>query len=272
MNRQDLRLPTAFLLDAAGRVVKAYRDRWTSRRSCATCRGSRPRRRNAWRAPCRSRGRSTRPPGIRNYLPYGRELLDQGLEAAAARRLRAGGAGEPERPHALSARHAAGEERAAGAGARRLRARARDAARPRRGEQRPRRAPGPEGDVPGGDRALPVGARVGARLSGRAQQPRLRPAARPGTSRRPASSTRRRSRSSPTSPRPSTTWDCSSAEPATWIAPSPTSARRSRGVPDYGEAANNLALVLVARGASDEAIRRPASASSHRRRSSRTPT
>ncbi len=27
MNRQDLRLPTALLLDAAGRVVKAYRDR-----------------------------------------------------------------------------------------------------------------------------------------------------------------------------------------------------------------------------------------------------
>ena len=27
MNRQDLRIPAAFLLDAAGRVVKAYRDR-----------------------------------------------------------------------------------------------------------------------------------------------------------------------------------------------------------------------------------------------------
>ena len=41
MNRQDLRLPTSLLLDAGGNVVKAYRDAWTSHRSCRTRRASR---------------------------------------------------------------------------------------------------------------------------------------------------------------------------------------------------------------------------------------
>jgi Flp pilus assembly protein TadD len=83
MNRQDLRLPTAFLLDAAGRVVKAYRstlDVSHVLRDAQTI-----------EAPASDRlaraipfvGTFYTPPGLRNYLPYGRELLDQGLEAAA---------------------------------------------------------------------------------------------------------------------------------------------------------------------------------------------
>ena len=83
MTHQDLQLPTRILLDAEGRVVKVYRDGWTSRRSSRTRRRSRPPPASASRAPCPSRGRSTAAPGPRDYVPYGRDLLDQGLEAQA---------------------------------------------------------------------------------------------------------------------------------------------------------------------------------------------
>ena len=84
MNRQDLRLPTALLLDAAGRVVKVYRDRVDVTLDRAGCGGDRG-------VACRAARASGALPGdvlragwpLRNYLPYGRELLDQGLEAAA---------------------------------------------------------------------------------------------------------------------------------------------------------------------------------------------
>jgi Tfp pilus assembly protein PilF/peroxiredoxin len=83
MNRQDLRLPTAFLLDPGVRVVKAYRGpldvaeivRDVSRIEAA------PADRLARALPFP--GTLYAAPGLRNYLPYGRELLDQGLEAAA---------------------------------------------------------------------------------------------------------------------------------------------------------------------------------------------
>ena len=83
MNRQDLRLPTAFLLDPAGRVVKAYRDRLDVAEILQDV--------LKIEAPAAERlaravpfaGTLYSPPGLRNYLPYGRELLDQGLEAAA---------------------------------------------------------------------------------------------------------------------------------------------------------------------------------------------
>jgi Flp pilus assembly protein TadD/peroxiredoxin len=83
MNRQDLRLPTAFLLDAAGRVVKAYRDHLDP--------GEIVRDAAMIEAPAAERLARALPfagtlhtgAGLRNYLPYGRELLDQGLEAAA---------------------------------------------------------------------------------------------------------------------------------------------------------------------------------------------
>ncbi len=83
MNRQDLRLPTALLLDAAGRVVKVYRHRVDVTlvvRDAAAIDAS-PDERLARAVPFP--GTFYAPVALRNYLPYGRELLDQGLEAAA---------------------------------------------------------------------------------------------------------------------------------------------------------------------------------------------
>jgi Flp pilus assembly protein TadD len=83
MNRQDLRVPTAFLLDAAGRVVKAYRDRvdvaWILHDARTIEAPAADRLARAMPFP----GTLYSQAGLRNYLPYGRELLDQGLEAAA---------------------------------------------------------------------------------------------------------------------------------------------------------------------------------------------
>jgi Flp pilus assembly protein TadD/peroxiredoxin len=83
MNRQDLLLPTAFLIDAAGRVVKAYRgsvDVSEILRDVPRIEASAAERlARAIPFP----GTFYSPPGLRNYLTYGRELLDQGLDAAA---------------------------------------------------------------------------------------------------------------------------------------------------------------------------------------------
>jgi len=83
MNRQDLLLPTAFLIDAAGRVVKAYRgsvDVSEILRDVPRIEASASER-LARAVPFP--GTFYSPPGLRNYLTYGRELLDQGLDAAA---------------------------------------------------------------------------------------------------------------------------------------------------------------------------------------------
>jgi Tfp pilus assembly protein PilF/peroxiredoxin len=83
MSRQDLRVPTAFLVDPAGRIVKVYRDRLDVAEVV----------RDASRieAPGAERLARAMPfpgtlysaPPARNFLFYGRELLDQGLDAAA---------------------------------------------------------------------------------------------------------------------------------------------------------------------------------------------
>jgi len=83
MNRQDLRLPTCLLLDRDGNVVKAYRDRVDVAQIVKDA--------GAIDVPPAERlsralpfpGNFYSPLPRRNYLPYGRELLDQGLEAAA---------------------------------------------------------------------------------------------------------------------------------------------------------------------------------------------
>ena len=83
MNRQDLRLPTTLLLDEAGRVVKAYHNRVDVSlivRDAATIEVP-PAERLTRAVPFPGTFYSGAP--LRNYLPYGRELLDQGLEAAA---------------------------------------------------------------------------------------------------------------------------------------------------------------------------------------------
>ena len=84
MNRQDLRLPTAFLIDAAGRVVRLYRGPIDAARIAADA--------GAIEVATPEAGLSRAVPFAgtfytpipsRNFLPYGRELMDQGLEAAA---------------------------------------------------------------------------------------------------------------------------------------------------------------------------------------------
>jgi tetratricopeptide (TPR) repeat protein len=83
MNRQDLRLPASLLLDAGGNVVKAYRDRVDVAQIAKDAASIEvpPRERLARALPFAGTFQATLP--LRNYLPYGRELLDQGLEAAA---------------------------------------------------------------------------------------------------------------------------------------------------------------------------------------------
>ena len=83
MNRQDLRLPTTLLLDQAGRVVKVYRDRVDVSRIVrdAAAIDVPPAERLTRAVPFEGTFYSLVP--LRNYLPYGRELMDQGLEAAA---------------------------------------------------------------------------------------------------------------------------------------------------------------------------------------------
>jgi Tfp pilus assembly protein PilF len=83
MNRQDLRLPTCLLLDATGNVVKVYRDRLDVGQIVkdAAAIGASAEERLARALPFQGTFYAGLPQ--RNYLPYGRELLDQGLEAAA---------------------------------------------------------------------------------------------------------------------------------------------------------------------------------------------
>ncbi len=83
MNRQELKLPTALLLDAEGRVVKAYRelvDVAEILRDAPRIEVT-PEQRLARAVPFAGTFHTAQAP--RNYLPYGRELLDQGLEAPA---------------------------------------------------------------------------------------------------------------------------------------------------------------------------------------------
>ena len=83
MNRQDLRLPTGLLVDAGGNVVRIYRDRVDVDEIVADARAIEV-------SPAERLARAIPFPGtfyfglpLRNYLPYGSELLDNGLERAA---------------------------------------------------------------------------------------------------------------------------------------------------------------------------------------------
>src|SRR6267143_3240544 len=83
MNRQDLRLPTCLLLDGSCNVVKVYRDRVDVEqivKDASTIDVS-PTERLTRAVPFQGTFYSGLP--LRNYLPYGRELLDNGLERAA---------------------------------------------------------------------------------------------------------------------------------------------------------------------------------------------
>ena len=83
MNRPDLQLPTAVLLDAQGRVVRVYRVRVDVSLILRDALGieAPPDERLARAQPFE--GVSYSAPGRRDYVPYARDLLDQGLEAQA---------------------------------------------------------------------------------------------------------------------------------------------------------------------------------------------
>jgi Tfp pilus assembly protein PilF/peroxiredoxin len=83
LTRQPMALPTVFLLDAQGRVVKVYReavDVPSILRDAAAIDAS-PDERLARALPFG--GTLESPPPPRSYNPYGRELVDQGLEKQA---------------------------------------------------------------------------------------------------------------------------------------------------------------------------------------------
>ena len=83
MNRQDLRLPTCLLLDAGGNVVRVYREGVDVAKIVkdASAIDAAPAERLARALPFPGTFYYALP--LRNYLPYGRELLDEGLDAAA---------------------------------------------------------------------------------------------------------------------------------------------------------------------------------------------
>ena len=83
MNRQPLQLPTWLLLDAAGRIVRVYRGAADAAQLARDAERIEiaPDSRLSRALPFAGTFYSALPQ--RNYLPYGRELLDQGLEPAA---------------------------------------------------------------------------------------------------------------------------------------------------------------------------------------------
>jgi Flp pilus assembly protein TadD/peroxiredoxin len=95
MNRQALPLPTVLLLDAEGGVVKAYRDHLDVAEILRDVRGieATPTARLARAVPFEGTFYSSL--GQRNYLPYGQELLDQGLEAPAIAAFERAAQGNP---------------------------------------------------------------------------------------------------------------------------------------------------------------------------------
>jgi Flp pilus assembly protein TadD/peroxiredoxin len=83
MYRPDLNLPSAFLLDGAGQIARLYRDRIDVAQVArdAASIDAPPAERLSRALPFAGTLYSSVP--MRNYLPYGSSLLDQGLEAAA---------------------------------------------------------------------------------------------------------------------------------------------------------------------------------------------
>ena len=170
MNRQDLRLPTCLLLDASGNVVKVYRDRVDVDQIVkdASAIDVSPAERLARAVPFQGTFYSGLP--LRNYLPYGRELLDDGLERAAVMAFERAAQANPGASDAVSSRHAARQKRGDGPGPRRVRARARPAAGSGRGQQRSRSAARAERRSRRGHRPVSCGAGVDSGVPRRAEQ------------------------------------------------------------------------------------------------------
>jgi tetratricopeptide (TPR) repeat protein len=95
MNHQDLQLPTTYLLDAEGRVVRVYRDRVDVPLILQDApKIEIPLAERLFRA-MPFEGILYFAPGPRDYVPYGRDLLDQGLEAQAVVAFELAAQGKP---------------------------------------------------------------------------------------------------------------------------------------------------------------------------------
>ena len=177
MNRQDLRLPTCLLLDGSGNVVKVYRDRVDVDqivKDASTIDVS-PAERLARAVPFQGTFYSGLP--LRNYLPYGRELLDSGLERAAVMAFERAAQANPGASDAVSSGHAARQKRGDGPSPRRVRARPRPATGSGRGQQRSRSAARAGGRSRRGHRSVSCGAGVDSGVPRRAEQSWLCPPA-----------------------------------------------------------------------------------------------
>jgi Tfp pilus assembly protein PilF/peroxiredoxin len=95
MNSPDLQVPTAFLLDPQGRIVRAYREGVDVALILkdASAIDAPPDQRLARAQPFE--GVSYSAPGGRDYVPYGRDLLDQGLETQAVVAFEEAARGKP---------------------------------------------------------------------------------------------------------------------------------------------------------------------------------
>jgi Tfp pilus assembly protein PilF/peroxiredoxin len=94
VGRDDLRMPTAFLLDAQGQIVKAYRDRLAGAQVAADVAGiaaPADRLKRAMPFP----GTLYAKPSERNHLQYGLELVEQGYEASALFAFEKAAKGDP---------------------------------------------------------------------------------------------------------------------------------------------------------------------------------
>jgi Flp pilus assembly protein TadD len=83
MNRQPLVLPSTFLLDAEGRIQRIYREGVDVAEIVRDAGAMEPESPERLGRSIPFSGDFYAPPGSRDYVPWGRELLDEGLEAQA---------------------------------------------------------------------------------------------------------------------------------------------------------------------------------------------
>jgi tetratricopeptide (TPR) repeat protein len=244
MNRQALRLPTALLLDAEGRVVKVYRDKLDASeilRDAPRIEAS-PAERLARAFPIEGTLHSA--VGQRNYLPYGQELLDQGLEAPAIVAFERAAQGNPSastlyRLGTLLVK--SGQSTKARAVYERALAMQPDLSEASNDLGAPRK-----GGHTGRDRAVCTASQAGYPTP---QQPGLR------SSRRPAEARLYQGPGAqPDFPEALNNLGLILGRERELDGAETHFRKALEGRPGYGEAANNLALVLVARGQHDSAI------------------
>ena len=238
---------------ATAGIVRAYRAAWTRRQWSRDAAAIEARRAERLARALPFPGAFHAPLAMRNFLPYGRELLDEGLEAEAIVALERASQANPS----ASVLYRLGTLLTKTGQVPRARAayEAALALDPSLAEAHNDLGTllAQDGDLDGAiarfRQALAATPEYPDALNNLGYALLLT-----GRERSAGRCTSARSRFSPISPKRSTTSGCCSDAAATSTVPSAISARRSRARPDFGDAANNLALVLVARGRSDEAV------------------